>query len=109
MRDWMNVYFPPAMLKQISDLADSKGLSRSAIGEAAVASFLSPDAKFRHLHGYSLVSEITRKFPFWTVQISGCRSAGAIVQLLVQEGDTVGEGQVLAVIEAQARNADARR
>lgn len=26
--------------------------------------------------------------------------AGAIVQLLVQEGDTVGEGQVLAVIEA---------
>jgi acetyl-CoA carboxylase biotin carboxyl carrier protein len=29
--------------------------------------------------------------------------AGAIVQLLVQEGDTVGEGQVLAVIEAQAR------
>jgi acetyl-CoA carboxylase biotin carboxyl carrier protein len=30
--------------------------------------------------------------------------AGAIVQLLVQEGDTVGEGQVLAVIEAQTRN-----
>jgi acetyl-CoA carboxylase biotin carboxyl carrier protein len=29
--------------------------------------------------------------------------AGAIVQLLVQEGDTVGEGQALAVIEAQAR------
>jgi acetyl-CoA carboxylase biotin carboxyl carrier protein len=26
--------------------------------------------------------------------------AGAIVQLLVQEGDIVGEGQVLAVIEA---------
>jgi acetyl-CoA carboxylase biotin carboxyl carrier protein len=29
--------------------------------------------------------------------------AGAIVQLLVQEGDTVGEDQALAVIEAQAR------
>ena len=25
MRDRMNVYFPPAMLKQIADLADRKG------------------------------------------------------------------------------------
>jgi Ribbon-helix-helix protein, copG family len=39
----MNVYFPPELLKQIADLADRKGLSRSAIVEAAVASFLSPD------------------------------------------------------------------
>ena len=43
MRDRMNVYFPPELLKQISDLADRKKLSRSAIVEAAVASFLSPD------------------------------------------------------------------
>ncbi len=43
MRDRMNVYFPPALLKQIADLADRKRLSRSAIVEAAVASFLSPD------------------------------------------------------------------
>ena len=43
MRDRMNVYFPPEMLKQIADLADRKKLSRSAIVEAAVASFLSPD------------------------------------------------------------------
>lgn len=43
MRDRMNVYFPPELLKQISDLADRKNLSRSAIVEAAVASFLSPD------------------------------------------------------------------
>lgn len=43
MRDRMNVYFPPALLKQIADLADRKQLSRSAIVEAAVASFLSPD------------------------------------------------------------------
>ena len=41
MRDRMNVYFPPAMLKDIADLAARKGLSRSAIVEAAVASFLS--------------------------------------------------------------------
>jgi metal-responsive CopG/Arc/MetJ family transcriptional regulator len=37
----MNVYFPPEMLRQIADLADRKKLSRSAIVEAAVASFLS--------------------------------------------------------------------
>jgi hypothetical protein len=43
MRDRMNVYFPPQLLKQISDLADRKKLSRSAIVEAAVVSFLSPD------------------------------------------------------------------
>jgi hypothetical protein len=43
MRNRMNVYFPPEMLRQIADLADRKRLSRSAIIEAAVASFLSPD------------------------------------------------------------------
>lgn len=43
MRDRMNVYFPPQMLKEISDLAERRKLSRSAIVEAAVASFLSPD------------------------------------------------------------------
>lgn len=43
MRDRMNVYFPPELLRQISDLADRRKLSRSAIVEAAVASFLSPD------------------------------------------------------------------
>ena len=43
MRQRLNVYFPPALLRQISDLADSKKVTRSAIVEAAVASFLSPD------------------------------------------------------------------
>ena len=43
----MNVYFPPEMLKQIADFADRKKLSRSAIVEAAVASFLSPDGADR--------------------------------------------------------------
>lgn len=47
MRDRMNVYFPPELLRQISDLADRKKLSRSAIIEAAVASFLSPDGADR--------------------------------------------------------------
>ena len=47
MRTRMNVYFPPELLRQIADLADRKGLSRSAIVEAAVASFLSPDGADR--------------------------------------------------------------
>ncbi len=47
LRDRMNVYFPPELLKEISDLADRKGLSRSAIVEAAVTSFLSPDGSDR--------------------------------------------------------------
>ncbi len=47
MRDRMNVYFPPELLRQIADLADRKKLSRSAIVEAAVASFLSPDGADR--------------------------------------------------------------
>lgn len=47
MRNRMNVYFPPELLKQISDLADRKNLSRSAIVEAAVVSFLSPDGADR--------------------------------------------------------------
>src|SRR6186713_1612995 len=47
MRDRMNVYFPPAMLREIAELADLKKLSRSAIIEAAVASFLSPDGADR--------------------------------------------------------------
>src|SRR5882724_9202675 len=47
MRDRMNVYFPPELLKQIADLADRKKLSRSAIVEAAVTSFLSPDGEDR--------------------------------------------------------------
>jgi DNA-binding transcriptional MocR family regulator len=47
MRYRMNVYFPPELLKQIADLADRKKLSRSAVVEAAVASFLSPDGADR--------------------------------------------------------------
>lgn len=47
MRDRMNVYFPPHMLRDISELAERQKLSRSAIVEAAVASFLSPDGADR--------------------------------------------------------------
>lgn len=44
MRDRLNLSLPVEMIGQINDLAARKRLSRSAIVEAAVASFLSPDS-----------------------------------------------------------------
>jgi hypothetical protein len=43
----MNVYLPPELLQQIADLADRRKLSQSAIVEAAITSFLSPDGADR--------------------------------------------------------------
>ncbi|HEY4201568.1 MAG TPA: CopG family transcriptional regulator [Devosiaceae bacterium] len=43
----MNVYFDPALLKQVDALALRRNISKSAIVEAAVASFLSADASER--------------------------------------------------------------
>jgi hypothetical protein len=47
MKTRMNVYFAPDLLEKVGELADRKGLTRSSIIEAAVASFLSPDAADR--------------------------------------------------------------
>jgi DNA-binding transcriptional MocR family regulator len=47
MRQRMNVYLPPELLQEITDLAARKKLSQSAIVEAAVTSFLSPDGADR--------------------------------------------------------------
>ena len=63
MRDRMNVYFPPAMLKADRRLADRKGLSRSAIVEAAVASL--PVAGWRR----STEAAFTRRLDRLTRQI----------------------------------------
>ena len=43
MRDRLNLSLPVEMIARINDLADLKRLTRSAIVEAAVDSFLSPD------------------------------------------------------------------
>lgn len=43
MRDRLNLTLPVELLEKIKDLSDRKNISRSAIVEAAVASFLSPD------------------------------------------------------------------
>ncbi len=47
MRDRLNLSLPVEMIARIADLADRKRLSRSAIVEAGVASFLSPDGADR--------------------------------------------------------------
>jgi DNA-binding transcriptional MocR family regulator len=47
MRQRINVYLPPELVAQVVDLAACKKLSQSAIMEAAVACFLSPDGADR--------------------------------------------------------------
>jgi hypothetical protein len=47
MKARMNVYFEPSLLQKVEDLAARKNLTKSLIIEAAVASFLSPDADNR--------------------------------------------------------------
>ncbi len=47
MRDRLNLSLPVEMIARINELATLKGLTRSAIVEAAVASFLSPDGADR--------------------------------------------------------------
>lgn len=46
-KDRLNLYFDPATSRALDDLAARKKLSKSAIVEAAVASFLSPDGADR--------------------------------------------------------------
>lgn len=43
----MNVYFEPDLLKKVEALSPRRNLSKSAVIEAAVASFLSADASER--------------------------------------------------------------
>jgi hypothetical protein len=47
MKSRMNVYFEAGLLQRVEDLASRKGINKSTIIEAAVASFLSPDAEDR--------------------------------------------------------------
>jgi hypothetical protein len=47
MRRRMNVYLEPELLQEIADYAARKKLSQSAIMEAAITSFMSPDGSER--------------------------------------------------------------
>ena len=44
MRERLCLTLPAELLARLNDLADRRKLSRSAVAEAAIASFLSPDA-----------------------------------------------------------------
>ena len=44
MKGRLNCYFDAVLLKRLDDLATRRGLSKSTIVEAALASFLSPDS-----------------------------------------------------------------
>ena len=45
MRERLCLTLPTDLLARLNDLADRRKLSRSAVAEAAIASFLSPDAQ----------------------------------------------------------------
>src|SRR4051794_26043347 len=47
MKSRLNIYFAPDRLDQLAELSARRGLTKSSIVEAAVASFLSPDAADR--------------------------------------------------------------
>jgi hypothetical protein len=47
MKTRMNVYFEAELLQKVADLAARRNLSKSLVVEAAVASFLTPDAEDR--------------------------------------------------------------
>ena len=77
MRNRLNIYFSPELLQQIADLASRKKLSQSAIIQAAVTSFLSPDGADRREAAF------TRRLDLLTRQIQRLeRNAGVTTETL---------------------------
>jgi hypothetical protein len=77
MRNRLNIYFSPELLRQIADLVSRKKLSQSAIVEAAVMSFLSPDAADRREAAF------TRRLDRLTRQIQRLeRNSGVTMEML---------------------------
>jgi hypothetical protein len=77
MRNRLNIYFSPELLRQIADLASRKNLSQSAIIQAAVTSFLSPDGADRREAAF------TRRLDLLTRQIQRLeRNAGVTMETL---------------------------
>jgi hypothetical protein len=77
MRQRMNVYLAPELLQQVTDLASRKKLSQSAVIEAAVMSFLSPDGADRREAAF------TRRLDRLTRQIQRLeRNTGISMEML---------------------------
>jgi Ribbon-helix-helix protein, copG family len=73
----INVHLPPELLQQVADLAACKKLSRSAIMEAAVTSFLSPDGADRREAAF------TRRLDRLTRQVQRLeRNTGVTMEML---------------------------
>ena len=47
MKERLSVYLDPHVMRSLIDYADRRGESKSLVAEAAIASFLSPDAAER--------------------------------------------------------------
>lgn len=78
MRDRLNVSLPVEMIARINELAAQKRLTRSAIVEAAVASFLSPDGADR------MEAAFTRRLDRLTRQVQRLeRNSGLTTEALV--------------------------
>ena len=77
MRNRLNIYLSPELLRQIADFASRKKLSQSAIIQAAVMSFLSPDAADRREAAF------TRRLDRLTRQIQRLeRNSGVTMEML---------------------------
>ena len=77
MRNRLNIYLSPELLRQIAELASRKKLSQSAIIQAAVTSFLSPDGADRREAAF------TRRLDLLTRQIQRLeRNAGVTMETL---------------------------
>jgi len=75
----MKVYLPPDLLQEVTDLAARKKLSQSAIIEAAVMSFLSPDGDDRREAAF------TRRLDRLIRQIQRLeRNTGVTLEMLAQ-------------------------
>lgn len=63
MKDRLNLYFDPQTTKALDELAARRRVSKSAIVEAAVASFLSPDGADRREAAFTRrLDRLTRQF-----------------------------------------------
>jgi hypothetical protein len=77
MRHRLNIYLSPELLQQIADLASRKKLSQSAVVEAAVTSFLSPDGADRREAAF------TRRLDRLTRQVQRLeRNTGVTMEML---------------------------
>jgi hypothetical protein len=77
MRNRLNIYFSPELLRQIADFASRKKMSQSAIIQAVVTSFLSPDGADRREAAF------TRRLDLLTRQIQRLEcNAGVTMEML---------------------------